>query len=106
MSKFRAGVLHGDEILKVYEDANKNNYAIPAVNVVGTNSVNAVIETAKKLNSPVIVQVPLKYYLHLLQILPAVDAFVGMPYKKNDFANNQTKRFSGDHLKHLWKGEG
>ncbi len=56
MSKFRAGVLHGDEILKVYEDANKNNYAIPAVNVVGTNSVNAVIETAKKLNSPVIVQ--------------------------------------------------
>ena len=56
MSKFRSGVLFGDEVLNVYADANKNNYAIPAVNVVGTNSVNAVIETAKKLNSPVIVQ--------------------------------------------------
>ena len=56
MPKFRAGVLHSDEILEVYKYANDNNFALPAVNVVGTNSINAVLETAKELNSPVIVQ--------------------------------------------------
>jgi fructose-bisphosphate aldolase class II len=40
----------------VFEIAKQNEYAIPAVNVVGTNSVNAVIEAAKVVNSPVIVQ--------------------------------------------------
>lgn len=56
MGKFRSGVLFGDEILEVYKYANENKFAIPAVNVIGTNSVNAVLETAKELNSPVIVQ--------------------------------------------------
>ena len=56
MGKFRSGVLFGKEVLEVYNDANANNYAIPAVNVVGTNSINAVLETAAKLNSPVIIQ--------------------------------------------------
>jgi fructose-bisphosphate aldolase class II len=56
MGKFRSGVLFGDEVINVYKDAQANNYALPAVNVVGTNSINAVMETAKKLNSPVIVQ--------------------------------------------------
>lgn len=56
MAKFRSGVLFGDEILEVYKYANENNFAIPAVNVVGTNSINAVLETAKKLESPVIIQ--------------------------------------------------
>ncbi len=56
MSKFRAGVLHGDEVTELFNYANENDFAIPAVNVVGTNSVNAVLETAKELNSPVIVQ--------------------------------------------------
>lgn len=56
MGKFRSGVLHGDEVLELYEYANKNNFALPAVNIVGTNSVNGVLETAKKLNSPVIIQ--------------------------------------------------
>ncbi len=56
MGKFRNGVLHGDEVTEVFNYANENNFAIPAVNVVGTNTVNAVIETAKELNSPVIVQ--------------------------------------------------
>ena len=37
MGKFRSGVLFGDEVLEVYQDANKNNYAIPAVNVVSVN---------------------------------------------------------------------
>lgn len=48
MGKFRSGVLHGDEVLELYEYANKNNFALPAVNIVGTNSVNGVLETAKK----------------------------------------------------------
>lgn len=29
---------------------------IPAINEIGTNSINAVLESAKKVNSPVIVQ--------------------------------------------------
>ncbi|NND35305.1 MAG: class II fructose-bisphosphate aldolase, partial [Saprospiraceae bacterium] len=36
--------------------ANENDFALPAVNVVGTNSVNAVLETAKQVNSPVMIQ--------------------------------------------------
>jgi len=55
-SKFRPGVLYGDEVKELFEYANKNNFAIPAVNVVGTNSVNAVLETARDINSPVIIQ--------------------------------------------------
>ena len=55
-NRFRSGVLHGDEVTEVFNYANDNNFAIPAVNVVGTNTVNAVIETARDLNSPVIVQ--------------------------------------------------
>lgn len=54
--KFRPGVLTGDEVTEVLNDAKANNYALPAVNVVSTNSVNAVLETARDLNSPVIVQ--------------------------------------------------
>lgn len=55
-TKFRAGVLHGQEVTDLLNYANQNDFALPAVNVVGTNSVNAVLETAKALNSPVMVQ--------------------------------------------------
>lgn len=51
-----AGVLGGDEAIKLYNYAKSEGFAIPAVNVVGTNSINAVLESAKKVNSPVIVQ--------------------------------------------------
>lgn len=54
--KFKPGVLWGDDVLKLYQYANENKFALPAVNVIGTNSVNAVLETAKKVNSPVIIQ--------------------------------------------------
>ena len=50
------GVIFGDDVKSLYDFANKNDFAIPAVNVVGTNSVNAVLETAKAVNSPVIIQ--------------------------------------------------
>ncbi|MDG1297320.1 MAG: class II fructose-bisphosphate aldolase [Saprospiraceae bacterium] len=55
-TRFRTGVLFGDEVTELFNHANENNYAIPAVNVVGTNSVNAVLETARAVNSPVIIQ--------------------------------------------------
>lgn len=56
MGKFRSGVLFAEEVLEVYKYANDNNFALPAVNVVNTSSINAVLETAAKVNSPVIVQ--------------------------------------------------
>lgn len=54
--KFRAGVLAGDEVTELLNYANEHNFALPAVNVVGTDSVNAVLEIARDLNSPVIIQ--------------------------------------------------
>ena len=41
---------------KIFANAKDNKYAIPAVNVVGTDSINAVLEAAKNVNSPVIIQ--------------------------------------------------
>jgi fructose-bisphosphate aldolase class II len=52
----KPGVLSGNDIQKVFQLAKEKNFALPAVNVVGNNSVNAVMETAKELNSPVIIQ--------------------------------------------------
>ncbi len=56
MKKYRAGVLFGKELEALYNDAKDNNFALPAVNVVGSDSINAVLETAAKVNSPVMVQ--------------------------------------------------
>ncbi len=56
MTKFRPGVLHGQEVTDLLNYANENDFALPAVNVVGTNSVNAVLETAREVNSPVMIQ--------------------------------------------------
>jgi len=50
------GVLSGDEVQKLFTIAKEEGFAIPAVNVVGSSSVNAVLESAAKVNSPVIVQ--------------------------------------------------
>jgi len=52
----KPGVLTGSEAKKLFAYAKKNKFAIPAVNVVGTDSVNAVLEAASKVNSPIIVQ--------------------------------------------------
>lgn len=54
--KTEAGVLHGDQVQNLFKYAKANQFALPAVNVTGTNSVNAVLETAKEVNSPVIIQ--------------------------------------------------
>ena len=56
MSKIPAGVLTGSQIQNVFKEAKKNRYALPAVNVTNTSTVNAVMETAAELNSPAIIQ--------------------------------------------------
>ncbi len=52
----KPGVVAGEDLQKVLAIAKENQFAIPAVNVVGTDSVNAVMEAAKEVNSPVFVQ--------------------------------------------------
>ncbi len=52
----KPGVATGDDVQKIFEIAKRNEFALPAVNVVGTNSINATMEAAKAVNSPVIIQ--------------------------------------------------
>jgi fructose-bisphosphate aldolase class II len=52
----KPGVLTGSEAKKLFDHAKKNNFAIPAVNVVNTESINAILESAGKVNSPIILQ--------------------------------------------------
>jgi fructose-bisphosphate aldolase class II len=54
--KFPAGVATGDLQNQIYADAKKNQYAIPGVNVISSGTANAAMETAVKLNSPIIIQ--------------------------------------------------
>ena len=56
MSKFEYGVLTGEQVQEVFADAKANKYALPAVNVTNTSTVNAVMETAAELNSPAFIQ--------------------------------------------------
>lgn len=50
------GVVSGDQLEQLYTYAKENNFAYPAVNAIGTNSINAILECAAKVNSPVIIQ--------------------------------------------------
>jgi fructose-bisphosphate aldolase, class II len=56
MSKYGSGVLFGDALQALYNDAKDNQFALPAVNTIGTNTINATLEAAAKVNSPVIIQ--------------------------------------------------
>lgn len=56
LSIVKPGVLFGEDVLKVYQYAKKMGFAIPAINVIGTDSINAILETASRVNSPVILQ--------------------------------------------------
>jgi fructose-bisphosphate aldolase class II len=51
-----AGVITGDDLQSVFTVAKEEGFALPAVNVIGTSSINAVLESAKKVNSPVVIQ--------------------------------------------------
>ena len=50
------GVVTGEKIQELYKIAKENQFALPAVNVTGTNTVNSVLEAAREANSPVVVQ--------------------------------------------------
>ena len=52
----KKGVATGDEVQKIFAYAKEKGFALPAVNVSSTSTVNAVMETAAGLNSPVIIQ--------------------------------------------------
>jgi fructose-bisphosphate aldolase class II len=52
----KPGVLHGEDVQKLFAIAKAEGFALPAVNVVGTDSINGVLEAAAKVNSPVIIQ--------------------------------------------------
>lgn len=55
-SQIKPGVVTGKALDALLRHANDNNYALPAVNVVSTQSVNSVLEAAAEVNSPVMVQ--------------------------------------------------
>ena len=52
----KPGVATGDQVQEIFRLAKSKNFALPAVNVIGSSSVNAVLETAKELNAPVIIE--------------------------------------------------
>ena len=51
-----SGVITGTQVQEVFKLAKAKAFALPAVNVIGSNTINAVLETAASLNSPVIIQ--------------------------------------------------
>jgi len=55
-TSFPKGVATGRQVQEIFQFAKANQFALPAVNVIGNNTVNAVLETAAELNSPVIIQ--------------------------------------------------
>ncbi len=54
--KIKPGVVTGDDVQYIFKIAKQQKFAIPAVNVVGSNSINAALEAAKEVNSPIIIQ--------------------------------------------------
>jgi fructose-bisphosphate aldolase class II len=56
LSKIAPGVITGQQVQEVFVYAKANGFALPAVNVTGTNTVNAVLETTREMNGPVIIQ--------------------------------------------------
>jgi fructose-bisphosphate aldolase class II len=52
----KPGVATGDEVQEIFRFAKEKGFALPAVNVIGSDSINAVMETAAQLNAPVIIQ--------------------------------------------------
>lgn len=56
MSLIKPGVATGNEVQEIFKLAKSKEFALPAVNVISSSSINAVLETAKELNAPVIIQ--------------------------------------------------
>lgn len=56
LSFLHPGVLTGDETEKLYRYAQEQGFAIPAFNCTSSSTVNSVLEGARAVNSPVIIQ--------------------------------------------------
>ena len=56
MSSIKSGVATGNEVQEIFKLAKIKEFALPAVNVISSSSINAVLETSKELNAPVIIQ--------------------------------------------------
>jgi|TARA_B100001142_G_scaffold325561_1_gene379405 fructose-bisphosphate aldolase class II len=56
MSTIKPGVATGNQVQEIFKLAKQKGFALPAVNVIGSSSINGVLETAKELNAPVIIQ--------------------------------------------------
>ena len=54
--RFRAGVLFGDEVKELLDYAKANEFALPAVNCIGTNTINAALAAGREVNSPMMIQ--------------------------------------------------
>ncbi|MFV9670010.1 class II fructose-bisphosphate aldolase [Pantoea sp. ARC607] len=52
----KPGVVTGDDVQKIFKVAKENKFALPAVNCVGTDSINAALEAAAKVKAPIIIQ--------------------------------------------------
>ncbi|WP_293870837.1 class II fructose-bisphosphate aldolase [Flavobacterium sp.] len=52
----KPGVATGDEVQAIFAYAKQKRFALPAVNVIGSSTINGVLETAAKLKAPVIIQ--------------------------------------------------
>lgn len=54
--KIKSGVATGDTVQEIFKLAKEKSFALPAANVISSSTINAVLETAKELNAPVIIQ--------------------------------------------------
>jgi len=52
----KPGVAFGDQVQEIFNYAKEKGFALPAVNVTSSSTINGVLETAAKLNAPVIIQ--------------------------------------------------
>lgn len=56
MARFKPGILYGEAAWELLQEAKSRNAALPAINVIGSSSINACLEAAQAVNSPVIIQ--------------------------------------------------
>ena len=56
LDSIKPGIVTGSDVQKLFKIAKENNFAIPAVNIIGSHSANAVLEAARDAKSPVIIQ--------------------------------------------------
>ena len=53
---FKPGVIYGEDLHQLYRWANEKNFALPAVNVTSTETINAAMEAAAEANAPIVIQ--------------------------------------------------